>query len=266
MTPDSCSDPAVAGRDHLAEAVELMARIRRDGEWESAQTHASLLPYLIEESWELVDAVADGDRDELVSELGDLLLQVLFHAAIGAERDEQPFDVQDVAAALLDKLRRRAPYWFPDEAAAAAPGTADAALAPTRVPAAAALDAAEQDRLWQEAKAAENGGRPPRGVVDGISWDMPALALGQKVLERVRSAGVPDDLVPEAMRVVRVEPAGVFRDPAPGRESGSAEVGYRQTVRSFSETVRAAEARLAVPVADATAADWREVWPATADS
>jgi XTP/dITP diphosphohydrolase len=238
--------------DRLAEAVEVMARIRRDGEWESAQTHASLLPYLLEESWELVDAVADGDRDELVSELGDLLLQVLFHAAIGAERDESPFDVQDVAGALLDKLRRRAPYWFTD--------------GPGRGP--GALDAAEQDRLWQEAKAAERAGRPPRGVVEGISWDMPALALGQKVLERVRSAGIPDDLVPDRMRVVHVGAGGLFRaaasdtaadaDAADG--SGSAEVEYRRVVREFAETVRAAESRLPVPAAEAGADEWRAAW------
>lgn len=230
--------------DRLAEAVQVMARIRRDGEWESAQTHASLLPYLLEESWELVDAVADGDRDELVSELGDLLLQVLFHAAIGAERDEAPFDVQDVAGALLDKLRRRAPYWF----------TGGPEYGP------GALDAAEQDRLWQEAKAAERVGRQPRGVVEGMSWDMPALALGQKVLERVRSAGIPDDLVPAGMRVVHVDDPGLFHaDNADG--SGSAEVEYRRVVRRFARTVGSAEARLEMPVAAATAADWRAAWP-----
>ncbi|MBB1039517.1 nucleoside triphosphate hydrolase, partial [Dietzia natronolimnaea] len=196
------SGAGVGAGDRLAEAVEVMARIRRDGEWEAAQTHASLLPYLLEESWELVDAVADGDRDELVSELGDLLLQVLFHAAIGEERAEGAFDIHDVAGALLDKLRRRAPYWF----------TADGA---------AGLDAAEQDRLWQEAKAAERAGRPPRGVVDGIPWDMPALALGQKVLARARSAGVPDELVPAQMRVVHVDPAGLFHEhTAGGRDDG----------------------------------------------
>lgn len=238
--------------DRLAEAVEVMARIRRDGEWESAQTHASLLPYLLEESWELVDAVADGDRDELVSELGDLLLQVLFHAAIGAERDESPFDVQDVAGALLDKLRRRAPYWFTD--------------GPGRGP--GALDAAEQDRLWQEAKAAERAGRPPRGVVEGISWDMPALALGQKVLERVRSAGIPDDLVPDRMRVVHVGAGGLFRAAAHAADeasnadgSGSAEVEYRRVVREFADNVSAAESRLPVPVAEASGDEWRAVWP-----
>lgn len=235
-----CAD---SSGDRLAEAVAVMARIRRDGRWESAQTHASLLPYLIEESWELVDAVADDDRDELVSELGDLLLQVLFHAAIGAERGDAPFDIQDVAGALLDKLRRRAPYWFDND------DDNDAA----RVLSAAAVDADEQDRLWQKAKAAERVGRPPRGVVEGISWDMPALALGQKVLSRVRSAGIPDDLVPAEMTIVYID--------STAGASGSAEVEYRQVIRRFAGTVRVAESRLPVPVADATDADWRAAWP-----
>lgn len=246
--PGGAVGPGGAGRDRLAEAVELMARIRSDGEWESAQTHASLLPYLVEECWELVDAVADGDRDELVSELGDLLLQVLFHAAIGAEWDDEPFDVQDVAGALLDKLRRRAPYWFTD------PGSGAAGVGTSP------LDAAEQDRLWQEAKTAERAGRPPRSVVDGISWGQPALALGQKVLDRARSAGIPDDLVPDEMRVVRVAPVGVFRDRS--GESGSAEVDYRRVVRGFADRIRAAEQRLPGSSADAdTDADaWRAAW------
>lgn len=229
---------AAGAGDRLAEAVEVMARIRRHGQWESSQTHASLLPYLLEESWELIDAVADGDRDELVSELGDLLLQVLFHSAIAAEHPDRPFDIQDVAGALLDKLRRRAPYWFAD---GAGPGN---------------LDAAEQDRLWQQAKAAERAGRAPRGVVDGISWDQPALALGQKVLGRARSAGFPDELVPEQMRLVPVDPVGVFH------ESGSAEVAYRQVVRAFADQIRAAEARLRVPSTGATPADWHAAWRA----
>jgi XTP/dITP diphosphohydrolase len=250
----------------LAEAVQVMTRIRRDGQWESAQTHASLLPYLLEESWELVDAVADGDRDELVSELGDLLLQVLFHAAIGTERTERPFDIDDVAGALLDKLRRRAPYWFTDDGVG---GSADAD--PAAGHDAAHLDAAEQDRLWQEAKAAERGDRPPRGVLDGIPWEMPALALGQKVLSRALSAGVPDELVPARMRVVHVDPAGLFRERSDGGSdggsdddtgSGSAEVAYRQVVRDFAREVREAESRLPMPVADATAADWRAAWTA----
>ena len=240
--------------DRLAEAVALMARIRRHGRWEAAQTHTSLLPYLVEETWELVDAVSDGHRDELVSELGDLLLQVLFHASIGAERADEPFDIQDVAGALLDNLRRRAPYWFTDpdpdpaDPDAAGPDSAapDADGPAERAP--AAPDAAEQDRLWQEAKEVERAGRSPRGVVEGIPWSMPALALGQKVLARARSARVPEELIPAELLAAPVDVAG------------SAEAAYRETVRRFAHHLAAAESRLTVPVARASNADWRAVW------
>lgn len=269
-TPDGAgSTPGDAGR--LAEAVALMARIRREGHWESEQTHETLLPYLIEESWELVDAVADGDRDELISELGDLLLQVLFHSAIGAERKNDAFDVQDVAGALMDKLRRRAPYWFDDSAGA----EVDAAAAGSATSDSATPDAAEQDRLWQEAKAAERADQPPRGVVDGLPWGMPALALGQKVLARARASGFPDDLVPDEMRVVHVDAAeSLFSRRATDAdhvadvssstayESGSAEVAYRQVVRRFAARIRAAETHLGGPssIADVTPEDWRDAW------
>ena len=206
--------PPDYGEDPLAYAVEIMGRIRRDGRWESAQTHSSLLSYLVEETWELVDAVEGGDRGEIVSELGDLLLQVLFHSAIGAERDEEPFDVRDVATALLDKLRDRAPYWFTEEGAAG-------------------LSSADQDRLWQEAKArrrtAETGAGTEtgaRGVFDGISWTQPALALGQDVLARARQVGVPEEEIPEGLSVVRVEP-----------RSGSAELAYRARLRRFVDQI-----------------------------
>lgn len=206
----------------LEAAVELFARIRAEGEWESAQTHASLIPYLIEESWELADAVADGDRDELRSELGDLLLQVLFHTAITAEHDTDPFDIDDVAQAMLDKLRRRAPYWFSG--------------GPPQ------LDAEEQDRLWEKAKAAE--GR--RGIFEGVAWNLPALALGDKVLARCAKAGVPADCVPEEIAKPDVIGYGVFGS-GTGEGSGpemGAENAYRQAVRRFARRVEAAEGRI----------------------
>lgn len=206
----------------LEHAVELFGRIRREGEWESAQTHDSLIPYLIEESWELADAVADGDRAELRSELGDLLLQVLFHTAITAEHDTDPFDIDDVAQAMLDKLRRRAPYWFES--------------GPPQ------LDAAEQDRLWERAKASE--GR--RGLFDGIAWNLPALALGDKVLARCAKAGIPADCVPREIATPDVMGYGIFGSGTgeeTGHESGS-ENAYRQAVRRFARRVEAAEERL----------------------
>ena len=206
----------------LERAVELFARIRAEGEWESAQTHASLMPYLMEESWELADAVADGDRTELRSELGDLLLQVLFHTAITAEHGEDPFDIDDVAQTMLDKLRRRAPYWFSD--------------GPPQ------LDAAEQDRLWEQAKAAEG----PRGIFEGVSWNLPALALGDKVLARCAKAGVPADCVPKEIAKPDVIGYGIFgagKSEEAGPEMG-AENAYRQAVRRFARRVEAAASEI----------------------
>lgn len=115
----------------LGEAAALMARALRQGEWEQSQTHESLIPYLREETEELVEAITAGQRqEELRDELSDVLLQVLFHAEIASR--EGRFTIADVAQAFIAKLRARAPYLF----------TAEETFMTT----------AEQDRLWQEGK------------------------------------------------------------------------------------------------------------------
>ncbi|GAB2505306.1 Nucleoside triphosphate pyrophosphohydrolase [Corynebacterium atrinae] len=121
--------------DPVGEAVEVMARAYSVGEWEASQTHRSLLPYLAEEAEEFAEAVGDweqdGDDQALLSELGDLLLQVLFHAEIASRRGA--FDFGDVAGSFVDKLRVRSPYLFD--------GTT------SQVP------IEEQERLWEVGKA-----------------------------------------------------------------------------------------------------------------
>ncbi len=92
--------------------VEVMRRLRRDCAWTREQTHLSLAPYLAEESEETLEAIASGDADHLREELGDLLLQVVFHSAIAAE-DAPGWDVDDVAAGITEKLIRRNPHVFP---------------------------------------------------------------------------------------------------------------------------------------------------------
>lgn len=244
--------PAHAGA--LAQAVELFARIRRDGAWESAQTHQSLVPYVIEESWELVDAIASGDRVELRSELGDLLLQVLFHCAIAAEHPSDPFTVDDVAAGMLDKLRRRAPYWFDGNTTAN-------------------LDAATQDRLWQAAKAAERAGETgvaaagesPPSLFTGVSWSQPALALADKVLARCAAAGIPADAIPPEVRHIDVASYSVFG------AGTSSEAAYRATVRSFAAHVDRAYRSVAdTATGHATPGlsdhQWRDALAATRDT
>lgn len=224
----------------LLEAVEVMRRVRRDGPWEAAQTHASLLRFLVEETWELVDAVARGDADEVRSELGDLLLQVLFHSAIAEEGGE--FDVDDVAAGLVRKLAARMPHFF-----GAGP-----------VPA----DVAEQERIWNERKAAES---VRESCMDGISFGQPALALTEKVVARALAAGLPRECVPESLLRVRIEIAREETDAGAdaAAEPTSAELRQRVDVLEFAARVREAEARGRARAAVAaekwtgiTAADW----------
>ncbi len=164
----------------LLDAVALMDRLRTNGAWEADQTHHSLTAYLVEETYELLDAIAAGERDGLVGELGDLLLQVLFHSRIG-----EGFTIDDVADAFIRKITARS-------AGVLAGG----------------VDLATQVDDWERAKAAE---RPGASAMDGIAFGQPALALTAKVLERAAAAGIPDDVVPAELRTVEVGPGAEER-------------------------------------------------------
>ncbi len=151
----------------LLDAVAVMDRLRSPGgcPWDANQTHQSLTPYLIEETYECLEALETQDQDHVVEELGDVLLQVLFHARIG-EEDEQTFDVDDVAAALVDKLIRRHPHVFAG-GSASTPG--------------------EVESSWQDLKAAE---KPERErLLDGIPQGMPELARANTFVGRLVRAG-----------------------------------------------------------------------------
>jgi len=151
----------------LLDLVAVMDRLRSPGgcPWDAEQTHLSLLPYLLEETHEVVEAVESGDRTHLAEELGDLLLQVMFHARVAAEDEDAPFDVDDVAAGIVEKLVRRHPHVF----------------------AGVEVDAADVHRNWEQIKAAE---KRREGVFDGIPPSLPSLARAQKMLGRLqRSAG-----------------------------------------------------------------------------
>lgn len=218
----------------LGEAIEVMDTLRRLGKWESGQTHASLRPYLLEETYEVLDAIDSGSSDELRDELGDLLLQVLFHARIAG--DGNAFDVEDVAAALVAKLRRRSPLL-------SAPNLS--------------MDIAAQESAWQAAKAAEKPSR--RSCVDGIATGLPALALASKVAARAFAAGLPSGLVPE--RITRVELA------ADG--TGDAEGELRRDVLAFMADIRAAERAAAAAGAqpgELSAELWFAHWPRRPES
>ncbi|MFV0425862.1 MAG: MazG family protein [Beutenbergiaceae bacterium] len=149
----------------LLTAVEVMDRLRSPGgcPWDAQQTHASLAPYAIEEAYEVAEAAESADASALADELGDLLLQVLFHARVASE-SEGGFDIDDVARNLVAKLRRRHPHVFADQAQ---------------------LSAAEVNQQWDAIKAQEPGRAHP---LDGIPVSLPALARAQKVVRRLNRA------------------------------------------------------------------------------
>jgi MazG family protein len=161
--------------DALLDFLDDMRRLRRECPWKREQTHRSLARYLQEEAAETVEAIDTGDDDHLREELGDLLLQVYFHAVIAEETGA--FTIDDVARGISEKMHRRNPHVFGSDGS------------PTT------LTAAEVDAQWQEIKAAERLDQPvDRGQpspYDGIARELPALLLATKILERSQDA-VPD--------------------------------------------------------------------------
>ena len=137
--------------------------------WDAEQTHESLVPYLIEETHELVEAIESGDRTHMAEELGDVLLQVAFHARIAQEHDDAPFGIDDVAGAIVDKLVRRHPHVF-------AEGDAETSE-----------DVAAH---WEQIKAVEKPHRT--SPLDGVPEGLPALARATKAAVRLQEAGLGD--------------------------------------------------------------------------
>ncbi len=144
----------------LLELVAVMDRLRRECPWDQQQTHESLVRYLVEEAYEAIEAIEGKDPESMCEELGDLLLQVMFHARIASEAAASPFDIDDVASGIVDKLVARHPHVF-------------AGVVVT--------DAAEVERNWEAIKAKE---KSRKSVFDGIPLGMPALALADKVIRR----------------------------------------------------------------------------------
>ena len=160
----------------LQRLVEVMDQLRSPGgcPWDAEQTHESLLKYLLEESYEFVDAVQSGNRVDMREELGDVLLQVYFHARIAQDDLDDPFTIEDVAQSIADKLIRRHPHVFSD---AAAQGTAEVV------------------QNWEAIKRLEKG---RTSALDGVAMSQPALALIEKLLYRASKFGV-DVVVPEVV-------------------------------------------------------------------
>ncbi len=196
----------------LLDLVTVMDRLRTSCPWDREQTHRSLARYLLEESYETLEAIDSGDATHLREELGDLLLQVFFHARIATEDPDEPYGIDDVAGGIVDKLVHRHPHVF------------------------AGLDVADVDEVeanWETLKAAEKG----RGsVLDGIPAALPALALADKVLGRAARVDVAPSAgegLGDRLLALVVEARDTGRD---------AEQELRDAVRRVARSVRAAEA------------------------
>ncbi len=232
------SAPDTPRGERLVDAVAMMDKLRTAGPWESEQTHDSLRRFLLEETYEVLDAVRSGDADQLREELGDVLLQVLFHARIAEDAPLHPFTIDDVAAALMRKLGNRVPG----------------------VLAGQAISLEEQLAQWEERKAAE---KSRKSAMDDVHTGQPALALAQKVIARAEKAGIPADLIPAGITSVSVS-ADV-----------DAESALRTAVLEFVDTVRDAERAVAAarrgggvpdefdvaPLGEVSEEEWRANWP-----
>lgn len=232
------SAPETPRGERLVDAVAMMDKLRTAGPWESEQTHDSLRRFLLEETYELLDAVGSGNADQLRDELGDVLLQVLFHARIAEDAPQSAFTIDDVAAALMRKLGNRVPG----------------------VLAGQSISLEEQLAQWEERKAAE---KPRKSAMDDVHTGQPALALAQKVIQRADKAGVPADLIPDDITSVRVS------------AEVDAESALRTAVLEFVDKVRGAARAIATarrggdvpdefdvaPLGEISEQEWREHWP-----
>ena len=192
--------------------IEVMRTLRRECPWDAEQTHESLVPYLVEETLEVVDAIEDGADSALVEELGDLLLQVAFHAEIAAQQNR--FDIDDVARGIADKLVARHPHVFASEP------VPDDLLA-----------------TWEQRKRAEKG---RTSALDGIPGRMSALTRAAKVIARSQRHGLDvaptsggDDLGQRILLLVAEAHA----------QGLDAEQATRAAVRDLERRVEAAESK-----------------------
>ena len=218
---------------HLLDLVVTMDRLRRECPWDARQTHASLAPHLLEEPYEALEALESGDEQALCEELGDVLLQVMFHARIAAERaDGTGFSIDDVADGIVAKLVRRHPHVFGDITVSGAD---------------------EVRRNWDEIKReekrarAQGSGSAPStpSALDGVPFGQPALALAAQLQRRAARAGVPSHLAALDSDPDGPDAAGegigreLFRLVARARELGrDPELELRAAARRYSELVR----------------------------
>lgn len=205
------------------ELIAVMAKLRAPGgcPWDAEQTHESLIKYLVEETYELIDAIESGSRDDMIEELGDVLYQVLFHADIASTTPEENFTIQDVAAHMSAKMISRHPHVFGDR-------TADTAE-----------DVME---FWDDLKKAEKPGRT--STLDGIPQSMPALALADKLLGKADGVGLPPQHLPDAPLWENEDEIGsvLLSIVSSAKAQGfDAERALRVRLRELQEDIREAE-------------------------
>ena len=218
--------PQVETKPHpeLERLIAVLERLRAPGgcAWDRDQTHGSLVQYLLEETYELVDAIEAGERDALVEELGDVLYQVLFHADIAAEAGE--FTLEDVAAHMTAKMIGRHPHVFGDAVAE----TPDAVVA-----------------VWDDLKSAEKPART--SVLDGIPDAMPSLLLAPKLVGRAERVG----LTTEAAEIPDTEDdlgTLLLAQAVAARAKGlDPERALRTALRTLKHDIAAAEQRKTAP-------------------
>ena len=158
--------PPTSAHFSWADLIEIMARLRRSCPWDREQTHRSLMPYLIEETYEVVDAIEDASDADMCEELGDLLLQIVFHSQLAMERGK--FSVADVIDALSNKMIRRHPHVFGDQAVA---------------------NITELWQNWELLKSQEASAAKRESRLDGIPKALGALQRGQKMQEKAARVG-----------------------------------------------------------------------------
>jgi XTP/dITP diphosphohydrolase len=215
----------------MTRLVAVMDTLRSPGgcPWDAQQTHETLVPFALEEAHELAEAIEAGDRTGMREELGDVLLQVVFHARLAQEHDE-PWSIDDVAADLVDKLVRRHPHVF------------------------AGASADDLDATWEQLKQAEKG---RTSVTEGVPLGQPALSLAAKLQKRGARIGVPlpayDGVGGELWALV-----------ARCRDEGlDAEAELRRVARDYRDRLAGIEAELLADGTDAaslTAQDWSARW------
>jgi XTP/dITP diphosphohydrolase len=240
----------------LLDLVSTMDRLRSPGgcPWDAEQTHESLAPYLVEETYEALEAIETGSYEALRDELGDVLLQVAFHARVAQERDGG-WTIDDVAAGIVEKLIRRHPHVFGDVSVSGAD---------------------EVVHNWDVIKAAERS--DDAGVLHGVPLGQPATSLAAKLQKRATKAGLPPSLLPYAddalAAIERSDPHE--RDRAVGdllfavvalarSLDVDPEAALRGVAREFRARFESAEETsrvTGVPLGEWDETAWREVWDA----